>query len=325
MAEVNQRAGERIVPTFFQVGAAKAGTTSLWELIAQHPHIGTPTAAKEPQYFVWGEEVQTFDYRGWKRIPQAHQEDFGTYLDLFEVTPETRILGEASVQYLCHPGAPAKIAKYAPDAKILICLREPVARAWSHYTYNLMRTEEREADFMKAIEAELASTNPYYASAYVGLGDYAPHVRRWIETFGRQNVKIVLAEDMLLDPDGTAREVFAFLGLASDVALEGVKNTNATQRRHPLTDAVYGLRTSRGPFAALARFVHGKLAGSTRYRNAQRALLQGARKLAAKAGAGRPDRMPEDARRFLETYYASGIAELETLIGRDLSKWKTKA
>lgn len=315
----------RMIPTFFQVGAAKAGTTSLWELVEQHPQLGAPAAVKEPQYFLWGEEQQTFDYRGWKRIPQIHQEDFDAYLDLFEVTPETRMLGEASVQYLCHPAAPAKIARRAPAAKILICLRDPVERAWSHYTYNLMRTEERETDFMTAIENELASINPYYASAYVGLGDYAPHVRRWIETFGQGNVKVVLAEDMRRDLAGVARDVFDFLGLDRDVPLKAGANTNATQARHPLTDAIYGLRTSRGPIGALARSVHGRLASSPRYRGVQRALIRGARNLAAKAGAGRPDQMPDDARRFLETYYASGIAELETLIGRDLSHWKNKA
>jgi hypothetical protein len=322
MASLNPAPDGRMLPAFFQVGAAKAGTTSLWAMIEQHPQLGTPVGVKEPQYFLWAEEEHAFDYRGWTRIPRDYQEDFDAYLDLFKVTPETRVLGEASVQYLAHPAAPAKIAARVPDAKILICLREPVARAWSHYTYNLMRTEEKQGDFMKAIEAELASTNPYYASAYVTLGLYAQQVQRWYDTFGRDNVMVVLSEDLRGDLAGKAREVFDFLGLDRDVPLTPPVADNATQGKHPLTDLIYGIRTAKGPVGSVARFLHARLANSPAYRNLQRGIVRSARSLAAKAGAGKPDGIPPEARAFLADYYAADIAELETLINRDLTAWK---
>jgi hypothetical protein len=325
VAHMTSRNPDRRVPTFFQVGAAKAGTTSLWAMIEQHPAIAAPVGVKEPQYFVWADEEQEYDFRGWERIPRDYQTDWDAYLDLFEVDEATQVLGEASVQYLAHPAAPAKIAARAPEAKILIVLREPVARAWSHYTYNLMRTEESERDFMAALRAELATTRPFQASAYATLGKYSEQVGRWIDQFGRDNVMVLLSSDLRDDLEGSAREVFRFLGLDSDVHLEATNLTNPTQTNHPLTDAIFKLRTSPGPVGRVARTVHARLANSAGYRNVQRAILRGARRVASKTGAGKPQGIPDDASAFLSDYYASDIEELEKLIGRDLSGWKKRS
>lgn len=313
---------DRIVPSVFLVGAAKAGTTILWDMITQHPRILGPTGVKEPQYFLWAEETHDFDYRHWSRIPRKHQEDFSAYLDLYEASSHPCLLADGSVQYLAHPSAPRKIAAKSPEAKIIICLRDPVARAWSQFTYNRMRTVEREPDFMKVIEQELATENPYYAVSYVKQGNYAAQVKRWFDQFGQENVKVLLASDLRKGLEEETRAVFDFLGVERDVPLMREPRGNQTFSKHPITDAFFGLRTASGPLGNAFRWTHATLSKVPLYRRAQLALIKATHDAAAKAGAAAPEKIPAEAETFLAKYYSRDVQVLEQLIGRDLSEWK---
>src|SRR5262245_16436607 len=117
-------------PNFFIVGAAKAGTTSLHAYLSAHPQVFMP-ALKEPHYFADFELSPEFD----NFMPVIR--DQPAYQDLFRGSQGSTAVGEASPSYLCDPAAAARIKAAIPDAKIVISLRNPVDRAYSHYLMDL--------------------------------------------------------------------------------------------------------------------------------------------------------------------------------------------
>lgn len=127
-------------PDFFIVGAPKAGTTSIYSYLVQHPEIFMP-ARKEPYFF--GQ---------WRR---NSEEDLRDYLRLFRGVPESKVAGEASTTYLYLQSAAEEIKAFRPDAKIIIMLRNPVDRAYSQYWHHV-RLGWVEASFEEELEAEEA-------------------------------------------------------------------------------------------------------------------------------------------------------------------------
>src|SRR5687767_12736237 len=107
------------VPNFFVCGAARSGTTSLWEYLRQHPDIYMPAAIehKEPSYFC--------DLYG--------MSDWNQYLALFREAGNRKRVGEASGPYLTSPESAGRLKEAAPEARIIILLRDPAERAWSLY------------------------------------------------------------------------------------------------------------------------------------------------------------------------------------------------
>ncbi len=115
-----------IWPNFFLVGAAKAGTISIYEYLSQHPEIFFP-CIKEPHFF-----TQARPSRQQRFFVHAIS-DRAEYARLFERACGFATIGDASPSYLWHPEVPCRIRAQVPDARIAIILRDPVERAYSHY------------------------------------------------------------------------------------------------------------------------------------------------------------------------------------------------
>src|SRR5579859_3390407 len=117
-------------PNFFIIGAARSGTTSLEEYLCQHPDIFI-TTKKESHFFAADRFPPTFKGPGDDRLNERVIRDEESYGQLFADKQGTKAIGETSVFYLCYPHSAERIAQAVPDAKIIILLREPVARAYS--------------------------------------------------------------------------------------------------------------------------------------------------------------------------------------------------
>lgn len=143
----------RGLPTFLVIGAAKAGTTSLYHYLGQHPQVFM-SPVKEPGFFAL--EGHPLDFRGpgdeWLR--QATTTTLEAYQKLFEGVRDEPAVGEASVLYLHHHAAPEAIARYVPDVKLVAVLRDPVERAYSAFLYQTRNGREPLADFEEALRAE---------------------------------------------------------------------------------------------------------------------------------------------------------------------------
>jgi hypothetical protein len=204
-------AGSRPLPSFLIVGAAKAGTTSLHEYLCEHPRVAPPRA-KEIHYF-------DFSYRrgsGWYR---AH----------FPRLADGEISGEATPYYLFHPAVPERVARDLPGVKLIVLLRDPIDRAFSHHNHEVSSGYE-DLPFEQALAAEperlrgeeeklLSGNYRSYAHqhySYLARSRYAEQLERWLRHFDREDLLLLAAEDLFARPAETVEAAQRFLGLEPD-------------------------------------------------------------------------------------------------------------
>jgi len=192
-------------PTFFIVGTMRGGTTSLYEYLKSCPGVFM-SRKKEPGYFS-GE----FEKR--PRIEKQSE-----YLQLFRGSAGSIAIGEATVSYLVDPEAPENIYSVVPDAKIIVVLRNPADRAFSHWHFNTVRGRvagrNETLSFRKAIEAELADQSRKFfgiSRLYLELGYYAKQVSRYLNRFTKNQVKVVIFEEFIKDTNSVMQDVLSFL------------------------------------------------------------------------------------------------------------------
>ena len=155
------------------------------------------------------------------------------YLSLFRPKKNVSAVGESSVSYLYDSQAPSRIHDKVPDARILILLRDPIERAYSQFLHHLHFGFDSTFDFFEAVKSDYNKEKKGigYAYLYVESGMYSGQVQRYLELFGRANVKILIYEDEFVsNTQKTVQEVVSFLGLNSavtDEVVSGVYNTSS--------------------------------------------------------------------------------------------------
>ena len=193
---------------FFIVGAPKAGTTSLYKYLNQHQDV-VMSSVKEPNYFS-KEELESQDlYYASKNIT-----DEKDYHSLFQANGEKKKLGEASVSYLFYPKVSKRIFTYNKDAKIIIILRNPVDRAYSHYKMDF-RLGFVKRDFEDLVLNNNQEGSLFYQQ-YIDLGLYHLQVKSYIDEFGSTNVCVMFYEDLKKDRATFVNNILSFLNLKSD-------------------------------------------------------------------------------------------------------------
>jgi len=202
--------GGRRMPSFLIIGAQKGGTSSLFEYLLEHPDV-QGSFIKEVQYFTRRHWIGVRGYRAF--FPQIRN--------------TTRHVGESTPYYLFSPEAPTRVHSLLPDVKLIALLREPVERAYSHYTHNCRRGHETRS-FEQCVAEDIRraksaggpgrvmgeSEDTFRHHSYVRRGLYADQLDRWISLFPRENIKLLRAEDLFADPAGITAETFEFLGLS---------------------------------------------------------------------------------------------------------------
>jgi hypothetical protein len=200
----------RRLPDLLVIGGQRCGTSTLYRHLGRHPDV-SPSLRKEVEYF-----SRRYD-RG-ERWYRAH----------FALGAQRRRLCfEATPDYLFHPLAAARAANLVPEARLVVMLRDPVARAWSHY-HHMVGLGHEDLDFDAAVEAEpgrctgdlarLADDPSHDPVAllrysYVARGRYAEQLKRWFEHFPRDRLLVVRSEDFFADPRGSYRQILEFAGL----------------------------------------------------------------------------------------------------------------
>jgi len=202
-------ASARPLPDFLILGAQKAGTTALYAYLRWHPQITGPSF----------KEVSFFDrhYARGERWYRAH----------LPARRRGKVAGEASPSYLFHPLAAERVARTLPDAHLIALLRNPVDRAFSHYQHEVALGREqlsfedalaREDERMRG-EVERMLNDPTYFShawwnyTYTARGLYAEQLERWYAVFPREQMLVLLTDDLAADTPGTYRRVLDFLGV----------------------------------------------------------------------------------------------------------------
>ena len=230
-------AATRALPDFLIVGAQKAGTTSLYDTLCAGPQV-RPARKKEVRFLT----------RHWDRGVLWYRWSFPTRASLALARRSGPcITGEADPDCLVHPLAPSRAAAVVPEARLVVVLREPVARAHSQYRMNLaLGVEDR--PFEQAIEDELVALErrapgdvawgpERNAHSYVERGRYHPQLVRWLEHFPRQQLHVSTLGSLVADPVGGLGEVHRFLGI--DPPAPGVAFAGSNRRDYEgLPDAV---------------------------------------------------------------------------------------
>lgn len=197
-------------PDFFIVGAQNSGTSSLHSYLGQHPQVFMP-ALKEPHYFSQLAPIREMRY------PTTNVSEPEAYLKLFAKAALGMLKGEASSSYLWDAAAASRIHAVNPAAKILIILRDPVARAYSGYLKDV-REGWQELPFYEALRRDFSLEPKGYGISrlYLELGLYSQQVKRYLDIFGEERVKIIPFKSLtssLAIGHGVLEEILAFLEL----------------------------------------------------------------------------------------------------------------
>jgi hypothetical protein len=199
-------------PDFLIVGAAKAGTTSLYYYLQQHPDIWFPKL-KETKYF--SSKIKPYPQNGigdWS-IDRAAITKSSDYYNLFKSCPDDMIKGEASPDYLLFSKDLAPIIKEElGDIPIIISIRNPIYRAFSAYS-NLLRDNREVLNFKSALDSEDERINQNWDFMwhYKKSGFYTKQINDFKKHFS--NVNVILFDDLIKSPETTCRDIFNFLGL----------------------------------------------------------------------------------------------------------------
>ncbi len=182
----------------------KAGTTSLYEYLTEHPQIEMPPV-KEPNYFV--EELNWTCGQRW-------------YEEHFANVSEGRLTGDVSTNYSKYPlfdGVPERMARVLPDVKLIYVMRDPVARMRSHWVHRV------HAGTMREPLAETLLGDPFFRQC----SSYAMQLERYLAHFPRERMLLLTAEELRADRQHTLKQIFEFLG----VAVDGPAGVNARDRQ----------------------------------------------------------------------------------------------
>lgn len=209
-------ARRRALPDFIIIGAQKAGTTSLFNYLSRHRQV-RPAARKEVHYF----DVNYALGEDWYRAMFPTSRSLGT-------GSSRRITGEASPYYLFHPLAAQRAAQLVPAARLIVLLRDPTARAWSHYQHEVAAGRET-LSFLEALAAEpdrLSGADEAIRAgrtdgpaerhrnfSYISRGRYADQIRMWLEHYRREAFLFLDSDELFNRPQQAWTSTTQFLGI----------------------------------------------------------------------------------------------------------------
>jgi hypothetical protein len=295
-------------PNLFIAGAAKAGTTTVHNILSKHPDVFLATH-KEPHYFAFPETKPCF--RGPHDKATNTKEiiwQTAAYEALF-ATATTRIIGECSNSYFYFPGVAERIAKTCPEARIIVVLRPPIDRTYSHYRQAFALGHES-LSFEDALDAEGKREIEHWRWHYQYRKQslYAERAKEYIAAFG-DSILFLTFEKLCHDTDAFFEQIYAFLGIPPSV---GIKVTNANETRLPRSQY---LRMAMNSENALRSVIRALIPAQLRpmWRGFLDRLNQGKKYCPPLA---------DHTRERLTSYFQKDISELEQILHRDLSKWK---
>lgn len=308
------------LPNFFIVGSAKSGTTSIYNYLKQHPDIFM-SPIKETHHFSTDIDSSKFrpDYAAnlninidsWldgdqkKEIFHAFVKDWDKYLKLFKNSENQKAIGEVTNSYLYSKEAAKNIQSKFPEGKIIMILRNPVERAFSHFLMDLKSGLET-GSFLEAFKKDMAKSNKGWgiSNVYYEIGMYYEQVKRYLTVFPQEQIKIILYDDYRNDAKKTLKEICNFLNIDSNFEFEFSKEHNKAMI--PKSGAVALMMRQKG-LKAFAKKIFPKS-----WKNIFSKIFFTNKNL---------PKLSVDDRKYLIELYKEDIQKLAQLINRDLTSW----
>lgn len=273
----------------------KAGTTSLYEYLSKVPEVYM-SPIKEPRFF-----SVSIEDPGDITVSEKQE-----YLDLFRKVVEEKIIGEASPTYIYDPEAPKLIHKVSPKARILITLRDPVERANSAYLELKRNGIITSESFQQVLEKEMNNKKVRgKINRIFSEGLYYENIKRYLDIFGTDQVKIIFFEDLVKNTLKTMNEIVKYLGI--NYVFENpdfeIFNPYGRSRNKLITKTL----TDHQGFRKILR----KIIPSSTREKINKAMLVHDEK----------PKMDENDRKILIKFYTEDVLKVKKLLGKDLP-WK---
>lgn len=275
-----------MLPTFLGIGAPKAGTTWLYQMLRGHRDVLMSHHRKEVHYFDLNFDRGESWYRGF--FPRSD--------------PHPAAVGEFTTSYLYHPDVPSRVRTMPTIDRIVVILRDPVDRAFSHYRFRL-RQDNRSETFDEFLQREPNGLT---------WGKYTGPLRRWFDDFGSERLLVLDFEHAIADEDGTRRDLARHLGIdPTRFATQGDEpaNESFTPRRGRL----YGAAVRQARW--MRRHDLDRVISLAKRGGVVRALK-------APASDPGPPAPTHETRVGLWHHFEDDVAELEDLTGLDLQHWR---
>ncbi|MEO5673223.1 MAG: sulfotransferase [Chitinophagales bacterium] len=286
-------------PNFFIVGAPKAGTTSLYYYLKRHPEVFM-SPLKEPNFFSYQDTIDQNLYHKEKGVGTIEE-----YRRLFaEANGHHKAVGEASVSYLFYPAVSKRIKAMVPDAHIIMSLRNPIDRAYSHYYMEHKLGYVNESLESIVFKKSRNKNAHLFYQQYVELGLYHQQVKRYLDAFGKERVKVFIHDDLSDKLESMILSVFDFLKIDKThiPGLEGKYNTYSVPR-NPVFRYLYSQKKLREFAKTLVPYESVEAVKNL--------FLTRDRK------EGKNEEIIQELKRI----YTPDVMELEKLLDRDLSAW----
>lgn len=284
-------------PHFLIIGAEKAGTTWLHDVLSAHPDLFLPST-KEIHYF------NRFDSNR-NVTDNFARRDQAWYESHFKEAKPGQILGEATPMYLCDPDAPNRILETLPDARFIVILRNPVSRALSHY--RMARAKQHIAEDLDAL---IKARDP----RVLERGLYGAQLSRWMSIFPAERFLVLFFEEVMADQSTALTQIANWLGVDAKPLLGA--------RPEESRNAASGYRS--------ARLYNGSVKAARALRNfpltrglAARLKASGLYDFVKTANQAAPEAhsLSDGQRATLQQFYQEDTASLSALIGRPSLPW----
>ncbi|MFT3867816.1 MAG: sulfotransferase [Nibricoccus sp.] len=312
-------------PNFIVAGAGESGTTSLYCYLKQHPQVFM-SPVKEPNFFAADDIVSLPNFKPLTdqeitaTLTEAERQTYANepisititkwkdYLRLFRNVGDQVAIGEASVMYLWFPSSAAAIHRRLPRTKLIFVLRDPVERLHTLYLRTL-HTGHRVTFRDWVLQA--MGTKPDRRRGMqrhpipLDCGLYATHLQRFFALFPREQIRVYLYETYCADARGVLRDIFDFLGVDANHAIDLSHQCHET--RVPRFPMLYRLRRRVAGNTPLSRWLPARMSRTMR----EMFYSRGKKQFPLSA----------DDRRLVVDYYRDEILQTQDLIGRNLSAW----
>jgi len=276
-----------MLPSFLGIGVPRAGTTWLYKLLAAHPDVYVPLRRKEVHFFDSNYE------RGVQWYKKFFPPD--------DAAARYQAIGEITPHYLFHPRCPERIAATLQDPKLIVILRNPVDRAYSHYLFRA-----RVANYTGSFEGFLSSCREA-----IQWGFYSQGLRNYLRYFSRDKILVLIYEIAVVDVHKTMEALANFLGIAVARFPPNVGFERINPSYIPKWRSLYALATN------VAHVLRNKYELDWVVNLAKRL---GIKQVFGQSGSVPP--MKEQTKKFLRGIYEKEIEKLEAILEIDLRCWK---
>ena len=315
------KTNENFKVDFIGVGAAKCGSSWIAKCLAEHPQIFIPENDEYPneeknplrKELLWFKDnILLFKCRDFEKLfslPSRYdKEGILPYLKFFMPAKENQVKGEISTVYMYDSSVASKIKKEFPNIKILVYLRNPIERTYSHYYFNKYTTR---VDSSKSFEQAIKN----YPAVYINTSLYYKCLKLYFDLFPRENILVLIYEDIKKDSLKFIQNIYRFLGIDDSFVPPSLNRKINPTIRHKYR---YLTKTIHPLLIALHKIKASFLIDNFKKIPLGKKIV----KLIKDKETIKKPLMDPETRKYLQQVFTDDIKNLEKLIDRDLSFWK---